>query len=71
MKAKSNKSPFCRASSITKKKRKFEPNPWIDESSFNNSSIQKTFVKKRATKRTFNEAFVTEDDKILYAEKPF
>ena len=63
-----SQSPFGRASALLK--RKFEPNPWVDESSSNGSSIQKEVVKKKATKRSFNEAFLKEDDQILYVEKP-
>ena len=55
----------------SKPARKFEPNPWIDESSSNGSSGPKKVIQKcekveqkcKAKKRRFNEAFLKEGDK--------
>ena len=72
-KANLRKSPFLRSSAdylSLKSKRKIEPNPWIDDSSSNDSSIPKKVEKKKANKRHFNEAFLKEDDQIIYVAKP-
>ena len=67
-----NKNPFLRSTArFSKPKKKFEPNPWIDESSSNGSSGSKKVERNyKAKKRHFNEAFLKEDDKIYYVAEP-